>query len=119
MQRHTGINDGRKFDARPLIEIISSPLMTGKWLFDTGAGLSFMSTQQFRLIPKEKRPRKLTLNQREARGASGTALIPDGDYLFPMEWNNKTVMQPVTVFKNLSSPLILGIDAINNPVITY
>jgi hypothetical protein len=44
-----------------------------------------MFTQQFRLIPKEKRPTKLTLNQREARGASGTALIPDSDYLFPME----------------------------------
>jgi hypothetical protein len=87
--------------------------MKGKWLSDIGAGLTCISTQQFRLIPKEKRPVKLTLDQREARGASGTALIPDGDYLFKMEWNNKTVMQPVTVFKNLSSSLILGIDAID------
>ncbi len=31
-----------------------------------------------------------------------------------MEWNGKTVMQPVTVFNNLSSPLIMGIDAIDN-----
>jgi hypothetical protein len=36
-----------------------------------------------------------------------------------MEWNNKRVMQPVTVFKNLSSPLILGINAIYNLGITY
>ena len=78
-----------------------------------------MSSQQFRLISIEKRPTKLNLNQREARGASGTALIPDGDYLFPMEWNGKTVMQAVTVFKNLSSPLILGVDAIDNLGITY
>ena len=63
--------------------------MKGKWLFDTGAGLTCMFTQQFRLIPKEKWPTKFTLNQREARGVSGTAVIPDGDYLFPKEWNNK------------------------------
>jgi hypothetical protein len=69
--------------------------------------------------PKKKRLTKLTLNQRKARGPSGTALILDGDYLFPMEWNNKTVVQPVTVFKNLSSTLILGIDAIDNLGITY
>jgi hypothetical protein len=71
--------------------------MKGKWLFDTGAGLTCMSTQQFKLIPKEKRPTKINLSQREARGASGTTLIPNGDCLFPMEWNKKTVMQPVAV----------------------
>jgi hypothetical protein len=52
------------------------------------------------------------LNQREAKGAPGTTLIPYSDYLFPM-------MQQVTVFKNLSLPLILGIDAIENSGITY
>jgi hypothetical protein len=59
------------------------------------------------------------LNQREARCVSGTNLIPDGDHLFSMELNQKMVMQIVTVFKNLSSPLILGIDAIDNLGITY
>ena len=114
------INDViRKLDARPLIEINSSPVMKGKWLFDTGAGLTCMSLQQFRLIPIEKRPNKLKLHHKEAKGASGTALIQDGEYLFPMEWNGKTVMQPITVFKNLSSPLIFGIDAIDNLGITY
>jgi hypothetical protein len=62
-------------------------------------------------------PSKLQLNQREARGASGTALIPNGDNLFPMEW--KKVLQPVSVFKNLSSPLILEIDVIDSLGITY
>ncbi len=93
--------------------------MKGKWLFDTDAGLTCISTQQFKLIPKEKRPTKITLNQREARGVSGTTLIPGGNYMFPMEWNKKTVMQQVRVFKNLSSPLILGIDTIDNLGITY
>jgi hypothetical protein len=41
-----------------------------------------MSTQKFKLIPIEKRPTKINLSEREARGASGTTLIPDGTYLF-------------------------------------
>jgi hypothetical protein len=76
--------------------------MMDKWLFDTGGGLTCMSTQQFWQILKEKRPTKLTLIQREARGASGAALIPDGGYLFPVEWSNKLVVQPVPVFNNIT-----------------
>ena len=94
-------------------------MKVGKWLFDKFAGLTCMSSQQFRLNPIEKSHRKLNFNQREARGASGTTLIPDSNYLFPMEWNGKTVMQPVTVFKNLSSSLIFGIDVIDNLGIAY
>ena len=72
------INDNvHKQDTRPLIESKSEPIMVGKWLFDTGAGISCMSSQQFRLLSIENRPTKLNLNQREARGVSGTALIPD------------------------------------------
>jgi hypothetical protein len=34
------INDAVcRVDARPLIEINSSPMIKGKWLFDTGVGL--------------------------------------------------------------------------------
>jgi hypothetical protein len=55
--------------------------MVGKWLFDIGAELTCMSSQQIRQIPIEKRLRKLHLNQKETKGASGTTLIPDGDYL--------------------------------------
>jgi hypothetical protein len=45
-----------KQDTRPLIQITSGPIMIVKWLFDTGAGNTCMSSQQFRLIPIEKRP---------------------------------------------------------------
>jgi hypothetical protein len=77
-----------KLDAQPLIEINSCPLLSGKWFFDTGAGLTCISTQQFRLIKKQKTPTKLTLNQREARCASGTALIANDDICF--QWNGTT-----------------------------
>jgi hypothetical protein len=72
----------------------SKPILIGKWLLDTGAGLMCISSQQFRLIPIQRRPTKLQLNQREAKGASGNTLIPDDDYVFPMEWDRKLEMQP-------------------------
>ncbi len=68
----------------PLIEINCSPMIKGKWLFDKGGELTRLSAEQFRLSPTKNRLTKLNLKQREARGASGTALIPDGDYFFPM-----------------------------------
>jgi hypothetical protein len=106
-------------DVRPLIEIKSSPMMVGKWLFDTCTGLNCLSSQQFRRILIERRSQKLNLNQGEARGTSRYALIPQGNYPFAMEWRCKAVVETVTVFKNLSLPLIVGIDAIGNFSIIY
>jgi hypothetical protein len=95
----------------------SNTIMVGQWLFDTSARLTCLSSKQFWQILLKKRPRKLQLNQREAKDANVTTLIPDGDYLFAMEWDRKLVIQPV--FKNLSSPLILGIDTIDSLGIIY
>ena len=101
-------------DARPMVEINSWPIMKDKWLYDTGASITCMSTERFRAIPINKRPTKINTPVREARAANGKPLIPDGEYLFPMEWGGKKIMQQVTVFKNLSSPLILGINGVDN-----
>ncbi len=76
-----------KKDTRPLSEINSSPTMVGKWLFDTGVGITSMSSQHFRPIPIEDKPKKLNLNQSETKDAYGTTLIPDGSNLFPMKWS--------------------------------
>jgi hypothetical protein len=48
-----------------------------------------MSSQQFRLIPIQKAD-QFNIKQREARGASGNTLIPDGYYLFPTEWDENS-----------------------------
>ena len=37
----------------------------------------------------------------------------------PLEWNKKRILHSVTVFQNLSTPLIMGIDAIHAMGITY
>ena len=114
------INDVKsKSDARPMIQVNSQPFMTDQWLFDTGASITCMSTEKFRSIPTNKRPTKLNMPSRVARAAGGSILIPNGVCLFPLEWNGKKVMQQVHVFRNLSRPLILGIDGIDNLGITY
>jgi hypothetical protein len=58
----------------------------------------------------------LNINQREARRG---AFNPDSNFLFPVEWKGQTAMQSVTVFKNLLSSIIFGIDPIENLSITY
>ena len=114
------INDVKsKEDSRPMVPINSQPYMTDQWLFDTGASITCMSTEKLRSIPASKRPKKLNTPYRAARAAGGAMLIPNGVYLFPMEWNGKKIMQQVHVFRNLSTPLILGIDGIDNLGITY
>ena len=41
-------------DARPMVEINSWPIMKDKWLYDTGASITCMSTERFRAIPINK-----------------------------------------------------------------
>jgi hypothetical protein len=88
-------------------------------LFDTGASLTCISIGAFKSIPIHARPNKIGEKGKNAVGASGASLVPKGTYLLPLEWNGKKIMQPVNVFQNLRTPLILGIDAIDNMGITY
>ena len=104
---------------RPIITLQTSSGLSCKWLFDTGASITCMSIGAFKSIPLHARPNKIAEKGRNAVGASGASLVPKGTYLLPLEWNGKKVMQPVNVFQNLNTPLILGIDAIHNLGITY
>ena len=110
LQEIKKINDvTRHDDKRPLIEINSSPAMTDKWLYDTGASITCMSTSKFRSIPINKRPTKINSPIRAAKAASGDTLIPDGVYLLPMEWNGKKILQQVSVFFGYSRiPAVQG-----------
>jgi predicted aspartyl protease len=93
--------------------------MEQKWLFDTGVGLTFMSSKAFRKIDKEYRPSKINAVGTRAQGASRSLLVLERVYMIPMEWNGKRIMQKVHIYKNLAQPTILGIDAIHNLGITY
>jgi hypothetical protein len=63
--------------------------MEQKWLFDTGAALTCMSSRAFRKISKDCRHSKIDTIGRTEQGASGGTLIPEGVYMIPMEWDGK------------------------------
>jgi hypothetical protein len=48
-----------------------------------------MSTSAFRKIHKECTPPKISAIGSKAQRASGNALLPEGVYMIPMEWNGK------------------------------
>ena len=113
------INDVTTKTSRPFIELETIKGEKWDWLFDTGAGITCISTATFRKIDKSLRPTKICEIGTRAQGASGASLLPQGVYLIPIKWNGKQIMQKVQVFKNLAQPTILGIDAIHNLGITY
>jgi predicted aspartyl protease len=79
------INDVNAKSPRQHIQINSIKGMEHKWLFDTGAALTCMSSRAFRKISKENRPLKINAIGKTAQGASGSTLIPDRIYMIPME----------------------------------
>ena len=118
MEKIHKINDVvSKRTPRPFITLQHGGIQS-TWLFDTGAAISCMSLKAFRTIPIKHRPKKIGEGC-GAKGATGSSLIPVGQYLMPIRWNGKSVMQPMVVFQHLNTPLILGIDGINNLGITY
>ncbi len=102
-----------------LIQIKSVKGMEQKWFFDTCAGLTCLSLKAFRKIANEYRSSKINFIGTKASGACGSALIPEGVCMIPMEWNSKKIMQPVQAYRKLSQPIILGVDGIHNLGITY
>ena len=114
------INDKiSKRKPRPFIQLKTIEGIKKSWLYDTGAAITCISLKQFEAIPTSQRPQKLAGPSTAAIGASGDSLQSCGNYLFPMEWSGKKIWQKVTVFKNLNTDTILGIDAIDNFGITH
>ena len=114
------INDMRtRRHPRPIIQLKSITGFTPNWLFDTGAGLTCISLEAFRKICIDERPTKIHEVGRQANGANGSALTPQGTYVIPLEFQGVKIMQQVQVYSNLQSDAILGIDAIDSLGITY
>ena len=70
------INDVSTKTTRPFIKLETIKGVKDNWLFDTGAGLTCMSTSAFRRIAKECRPKKINSIGSKAQGASGNSLLP-------------------------------------------
>ena len=55
----------------------------------------------------------------QANGASGGLLIPQGNYIIPLEFEGAKILQQLQVYSKLQSDAILGSDVIKNLGIPY
>jgi hypothetical protein len=69
-------------------------------LLDTSAGITCTSFKAFGKIGKKCRCSKINSIGTKANGASGSALIPGGGYMIPMEWNGKNNLAMVASLQN-------------------
>ena len=106
------------FSQRPFVQCHINGLSNSvPFLFDTGAACSLLSLQIFRKLPLSNRPKKFPIKIK-ARSASGGVLKISGCYLFELTIQNKTVLHPIFVCKNLKSN-ILGHDFIKHHGLSY
>jgi len=91
-----------------------------KGLYDTGADISCLSLKVFRQIPPELRPKKLdSQNLPKFKAAGGQILPVCGRYQFRVQIGTKTLQHDFYVIPDLSEPLILGIDFIQQHQLWY
>ena len=95
---------------RPFISV-NMHGVSGSWLFDTGASVTLISLKEFRKISPDNRPPRMSPIT-NLSGAGGESLNTHGIYNLKLTINGRTLVHPVYVASNLSSPAILGIDAI-------
>ena len=105
---------------RPMIRATLLGGVQVEGLYDTGASVTMIDEKEFRNIPVNIRPQKnvyapwLTLE-----GADKKMMQVKGCYAMPVTIQNRKIMHFFYVVKNLSSPLIFGIDFINQHSVAY
>ena len=81
-----------------------------EWLVDTGASITCLSEELFRLFP-ESMVQKLTLPpELSIQTASGTLFDIYGRYILPINIGRTTYRQEVIIIRNLAAKAILGSD---------
>ena len=82
-------------------------------LYDTGADFSCMSEEQYKKIPKGKRPMKLYEPRlTTCLDASGNQMRNKGTYEFHLVVEGKVIVHPVKILSGLKEKMILGMDFI-------
>ena len=89
-------------------------------LYDSGADISCMSESEFRRIPVDRRPKKLTsLERNPCFSAGGTPLTITGIYNISVSVLGRKTEHPFRVIKGLNESVILGADFINKHLLIY
>ena len=105
---------------RPYLQTKIQNTVSVKGLYDTGADISCLSLKVFRQISPELRPKKLESNKLPKFKAAGGQVLPVcGRYQFRVQIGTKTLQHEFYVIPDLSEPLILGIDFIQQHQLWY
>jgi hypothetical protein len=111
---------------QPIFGKPKRPYVTGKLfnqpveaLYDTGASISCISEQAFRHIPPDQRPVRTQCDNVRFTSAGGQPLNVRGKYTIPLQIADKTISHDFYVIRNLSEPVILGIDFITQHRLNY
>jgi len=105
--------------ARPFVEIQICQRPT-RALYDSGADISCISDHEFRKIPVDLRPTKLSPSlDRRYIGAGGESLDVRGVFVLPITLLGRQVQHPFRVIRNLHEPVIIGADFINQQHLGY
>ena len=78
-------------------------------LIDSGAAVSCISEEFFKHIPSQKPPLQNSSIQ-HIQGVSGQTLLVCGEITVPVVFNRFTIHHTFQVIRNLSRPLIIGVD---------
>ena len=113
----TGIPNPSK---RPMIRITLPGGSQVESLYDTGACVSMIDEKEFRNIPINIRPQKdLSAPWLTLHGADHNLMQVKGCYMMRTTIMNRETVRHFYVVKNLSTPVILGIDFINQHSMAY
>jgi hypothetical protein len=105
---------------RPYLQTKIQNMVSVKGLYDTGADISCLSLKVFRQIPPELRPKKLENNKLPKFKAAGGQILPVcGRYRFRVQIGTMSLQHEFYVIPDLSEPLILGIDFIQQHQFWY
>ncbi len=89
-------------------------------LYNSGADISCLSENEFRKIPVDKRPSKISGPRLDSCfGAGGAALTMTGIYNLPISVLGRKTEHPFRVIKELKESVMLGADFINKHLLLY
>lgn len=115
----------QKFQASLLNEVLSPEVKVKinghevNALIDTGATLSCLSQKTFRKVfAQGKRPSRTT-DAHKVRSANGSHFKVEGTYQIPFSISGKNYDFPTTVFANITSDMVLGIDFMHASGLSY
>jgi hypothetical protein len=105
---------------RPYLQTKIQNAVSVKGLNDTGADISCLSLRVFRQIPHELRPKKLENHKLPQFKVAGGQILPVcGRYQFRVQIGTKTLQHEFYIIPELSEPLTLGIDFIQQHQLWY